>query len=61
MSYSICLDCRSMVSSYEKYCFKCEKTKKQNDKDFWKNHGPEYLTDPLRTKELEKDEIKLGE
>lgn len=57
MSYSVCLECREMVGGYQKYCSKCEKTKKQSDSywDFWKTHGYEFYEEPLRTKELKRD------
>lgn len=55
MSYSVCLECREMVIGYEKYCHKCVKSKKGNDYEFWKNHGYEYLQDPLRLEEINKD------
>jgi len=60
MSYSVCLDCKNMVSRYEKYCGKCAPSKKSNDPEFWKTHGYDYLNEPLRTVELEKDERRVA-
>ena len=56
MSYSICLQCKDMVSRYEKYCPLCAKTKKENDLEFWRTHGFDFLNEPQRSQELKKDE-----
>lgn len=55
MSYSVCLACKKMVSSYQKYCGQCESTYKQNEK-FWKTHDYSYLNESIkREHELDKD------
>jgi len=57
MSYSSCFKCGIPVSSYEKYCFKCEEQYKQDD-NFWKR--PDSHTkhsDLCRGDELVKDKI----
>lgn len=69
MSYSVCLECKSMVPGYQKYCPKCEYNKKENIDyySFWKSHGYEFYQEPLRTQELKKDALnpnlykKMGE
>lgn len=60
MSYSVCLACKEMVSSYQKYCQKCEKTYKQ-DKDFWvRTESYQCYNEPKRTEELKKDAISIN-
>lgn len=59
MSYSVCLECKAMVTGYQKYCPKCEHNKKDNLAyyGFWKDHGYEFYQEPLRTSELKKDAL----
>jgi hypothetical protein len=57
MSYSCCLDCKEMVSAYEKYCVKCARDK-TNDLHFWKTHGAEYYKEPLRSREIFTDKAR---
>jgi hypothetical protein len=54
MSYSVCLNCKEMVKSYEKYCDKCSCSFKQ-DVDFWKNNGYDIYKEPNRSKHLQLD------
>ena len=67
MSYSVCLDCKGMVCSYEKFCQDCEGKYRFNDLNFWQSNGYDMLSEPKRTEELERcrskewDEIALGE
>ena len=57
MSYSVCLECMQMVYASEKYCSRCEKTKKSNPADFWKNRDGSFLQEPKRSQELARDAI----
>lgn len=55
MSYSVCIECKEMVSGYEKYCGSCSVSKKSNDEAFWKTHGYDFLQEPKRSEEIRKD------
>lgn len=57
MGYSVCIQCKEMVSSYEKYCNTCSRNKKSNDGMFWRTHGYEFLSEPKRTEEIQKDQF----
>lgn len=61
MSYSVCIECREMVSAYEKYCLKCEQGKRVNPPDFWKDHDYSFLEEPKRTQEIVKDTLSADE
>ena len=58
MSYSSCLDCKEMVSSYNKYCPKCQPKYRTNDPGYWKTHGYDDFQEPRRSEELERDRSK---
>lgn len=55
MSYSICLQCKDVVRRHEKYCDLCAKDKRENDLEFLRTHGYEFLNEPQRSQELKKD------
>lgn len=55
MSYSVCIQCKKMVSAYEKYCNTCCSDKICNDLMFWKTNGYEFLHEPKRSEEIKKD------
>ena len=56
MSYSVCFRCKTMVSSYEKYCPKCAKRHNQ-DLEFWKKPEayPLFQNDEQRKSIIEAD------
>ena len=54
MSYSVCLNCKKMVSSYEKYCGDCvEKHNLQSEENYWKDN--QWPDDDTRFSILMKD------
>lgn len=60
MSYSVCFNCRSMVSSYQKYCVECRKKYRQ-DETFWNcepGAGTLFRNDVMRIRELKKDALE---
>ena len=60
MGYSTCLECKNMVSSYEKYCQKCA-FGKRNDLMFWKTHDYSFYNEPKRSQEIAKDTMDVSE
>ena len=52
MSYSTCINCRTMVSMYEKYCTKCEKKYNLTNDPNW---GKEYKSEFNVFEEMQKD------
>lgn len=61
MSYSVCLNCKEMVGSYEKYCTDCEDVLNvENTKLFWKNFDySKKLDSDFINNEISKDR-KVG-
>ena len=58
MSYSVCHQCKKMVSLYEKYCEEClEKYPAKQCLDYWKlSHEQQLAHDELEAKEFHEGE-----